>query len=362
MRDPNQFSIDTFYYKELTDLTGAGGWSIDFREKKSYFDDQARKILNVPDDYVPTLKSGYKFYAKEHMELATSLFFDCAQGESFSTRIKMVTFDGDVFWARAKGKPLKDKEGEIIGIRGVFQNIDKVKLYEEQLTQSVQLIEAHNERLFDFAHIISHNLRSQVSNLQMSAALFDDKNLNADQKELLDNFGKIGEGLDETLRHLNKIVGVHHLANKMREEIPIQDVYNRVVQGISNIIRKSRATLYTDFSEVGEIMYLEAYLESIIQNLVTNAIKYKHPDRNPEITIFTYVDDSKKYLVVKDNGQGIDLEKHGKDIFKIYKTFHDNEDALGLGLFLTRNEVEAMGGKITVESTPGKGSKFTVQL
>jgi C4-dicarboxylate-specific signal transduction histidine kinase len=109
-------------------------------------------------------------------------------------------------------------------------------------------------------------------------------------------------------------------------------------------------------------MYIEAYLESILQNLITNALRYKHPDRDPEITVFTYEENGKKYLMVRDNGLGIDLEKHGKDLFKLYKTFHGNKNALGLGLFLTHNEVQAMGGDITVESKVDKGSKFIVTL
>ena len=358
----NYFSMDNFYYRQISELTGAGGWSVDFKNKKSFFDDQAKNILNVPQDYKPTLNTGFNFYAEEHMDKATALFFDCAQGKSFSTHVKMRTYNGEIFWAKAMGRPLKDEEGEIIGIRGVFQNIHEEKLREEQLEQSFRLIEGHNTRLYDFAHIISHNLRSQVGNLQMSAALFDTSNLSPDQGELLENFKKIGDSLDITLKHLNKIVSVHSVASKTRDNVVIQDVYNRVVSGMRQTIMEKKVLLYTDFSEIEEIPYIEAYFESILQNLITNAIRYKHPDRDPEISIYTYEEDGKAHLLVKDNGLGIDLEKHGEELFKLYKTFHGNDDALGLGLFLTRNEVEAMGGVINVESRVGIGSKFIVTL
>jgi signal transduction histidine kinase len=356
------FSMDNFYYRQISELTGAGGWSVDFKNKKSFFDEQARNILNVPKDYKPTLNTGFNFYAEEHMDKATALFFDCAQGKSFSTHVKMRTYDGEIFWAKASGRPLRDNDKEIIGIRGVFQNIHEEKLREEQLEQSFRLIQGHNSRLYDFAHIISHNLRSQVGNLQMSAALFDSSNLSADQNELLQNFTKIGKSLDITLKHLNKIVSVHSVASKTRDSVVIDEVYKRVVAGLSQTIRENKVVMYTDFSEVEEIPYIEAYLESILQNLITNAIRYKHPERDPEISLYTYEENGKVHLLVKDNGLGIDLEKHGEELFKIYKTFHGNDDALGLGLFLTRNEVEAMGGEINVESKVGKGSKFIVTL
>ena len=62
MSATDHFSIDDFYYREISELTEAGGWSIDFENKKSFFDNQARKILNVPENYTPTLKTGYRFY------------------------------------------------------------------------------------------------------------------------------------------------------------------------------------------------------------------------------------------------------------------------------------------------------------
>jgi len=358
----DQFSIDSFYYNEISLLTRAGGWGIDFKNKKSFFDDQTRNILKVPSDYIPSLNIAHKFYAEEHKEKATTLFLECAKGKPFSTQIKMQTYIGEVFWAKAAGSPLKDEEGQIIGIRGIFQNIHKEKLYEEELDQSNRLLQGHNARLFDFAHIISHDLRFHVGNLQMSAALFETSNLNSDQKELFNNFKEIGDSLEATLKHLNKIVSVRSEATKARKSIKIQDVYNGVVSKLAHIIIDKKAVIYTDFSEVEEILYNEKYLENTLRNLITNAIRYKHPDRTPEISLYSYEEDGKTLLLVRDNGVGIDLERHGQEIFKLYKTFNGNTDALGIGLFLTRNEVMAMGGDISVESEVGKGSKFTVTL
>ena len=358
----NPFAIDNFYYEEISNLTQAGGWSVDFVNKKSYFDKQARKILKVPDTYIPTLNQSYLFYAEEHMQKATNLFFACAQGDSFSEEIKMVTYNKEVFWAKAYGKPVKNDKGEVIGIRGVFQSIDQEKKKELQIEASLDIIEGHNKRLYNFAHIVSHNLRSHVSNLQLTTALFDTENLNKDQKELFNNFSEIASNLDITLKHLNEIVTLQTNVNKTKEIVNVEQVYKRVIDSIRQISLQNRVVYYTEFSEVEEFPYVSAYLESILHNLITNAIKYKHPDRDPEINIFTFEENDKKYLVVKDNGIGIDLESYGDQLFQMYKTFHNNEDANGLGLFLTKSQIESLGGKITVESRVGKGSKFTVQL
>lgn len=356
------FKMDDFYYEEISNLTGAGGWSVDFLNKKSFFDTQARRILEVPQDFEPSLKEGYRFYAEEHIELATRLFFECAQGTSFREEIKMVTYTNKIFWAKAHGKPLLNDKKEIIGIRGVFQNIEIEKNREIKLQNWLDIIEGHNKRLYNFAHIVSHNLRSHVSNLQLSTALFDTHNLDQDQKDLFNNFQEIGKSLDITLKHLNEIVTIQTALDKELTVVKFSEVFSRVTTSIKQIIIQSRAVLYTEFSEVEEIEYLPAYMESIMLNLITNAIKYKHPDRDPEISIFTYEEEGKNYLAVKDNGVGIDLEKHGKYMFRMYKTFHSNPDAQGLGLFLTKSQVESLGGKITVESKPDKFTKFTIRL
>ena len=107
-------------------------------------------------------------------------------------------------------------------------------------------------------------------------------------------------------------------------------------------------------------MSVPAYLESIILNLMTNAVKYGHPMRAPKITIEASKEGNGIVLSVTDNGLGIDLDRYGDKIFGMYKTFHNNKDARGLGLYIIKNQIEAMDGYITVESSVNKGSVFKV--
>jgi signal transduction histidine kinase len=109
-----------------------------------------------------------------------------------------------------------------------------------------------------------------------------------------------------------------------------------------------------------KILCIPAYLESIMLNLLTNAIKYSDPNKEAKIVFTTEPNDDFVILNVKDNGLGIDLEKHKDSIFGLYKTFHRNKDARGVGLYLTKNQIENMGGKIEVESTLNFGTTFKV--
>jgi signal transduction histidine kinase len=110
------------------------------------------------------------------------------------------------------------------------------------------------------------------------------------------------------------------------------------------------------------IKYNPAYLESILFNFISNALKYSSDERIPEIHLDAFWEQDRPVLICKDNGLGIDLEKNGAKLFGMYKTFHGNKDAKGIGLFMTRNQVEAMHGKIEVESQLGIGTSFKIYL
>ena len=103
-------------------------------------------------------------------------------------------------------------------------------------------------------------------------------------------------------------------------------------------------------------------MDSILLNLFTNAIKYQDQTRQLKLKISAKREDGYVVLNFKDNGLGIDMERHKDKIFGMYKTFHKHKDAKGIGLFITKNQVEAMEGKISLQSKVGKGSTFTVHL
>ncbi len=130
----------------------------------------------------------------------------------------------------------------------------------------------------------------------------------------------------------------------------------------SGDIIKLEADIRIDNAAWDTIEYSSIYLESILMNLLSNALKYCDPNRKPVIIVRTAVENELKTLAVEDNGLGVDLEECGKDeIFKLHRIFHPEvPGGKGLGLFMTRNQVESMGGSITVDSIPGTGTTFTI--
>jgi signal transduction histidine kinase len=349
-------NFDNFYYKEVAKLTGAGGWSVNFRDKIRFIDPQGQKILNTPEDFKPTSETALDFYALDERKRAQRIFLECSKGVPFSTTMKMLTYDKKEFWARAAGEPLLDENDEIIGIHGVFQDINEEKLKEISLEKSLEVIATQNSRLFNFAHIVSHNLRSHSSNLQLTIELLNSINSEKEEKDLKESLVNISDSLNDTISHLNEIVTVHSKAKDEKREVVFDEVLENVKKSISRSMQDTDAEIFSDFSEVSSIKYIPAYMESIFLNLISNSIKYRKPERKPVIDLFTFTENGKNHLMIKDNGLGIDLSKYGERIFNMYQTFHGNKDSIGIGLFITKNQVEAMGGTISIESTVDVGT------
>jgi signal transduction histidine kinase len=128
-------------------------------------------------------------------------------------------------------------------------------------------------------------------------------------------------------------------------------------------LNQSQAFVCVDIDcEANQLTSIKSYVQSIIHNLISNAIKYKSPVRNPEISVKAWKDTEHTFIEVADNGMGIDLEQYGQQIFGLYKRFTTQSEGKGLGLHMTKAQVESLGGSISVESEADKGTTFRILL
>ncbi|HYV94396.1 MAG TPA: ATP-binding protein [Chitinophagales bacterium] len=108
---------------------------------------------------------------------------------------------------------------------------------------------------------------------------------------------------------------------------------------------------------------MKNYLHSIFYNLISNSLIYRKHDIPPVIKIKSHKLKDTIELLFKDNGMGIDLEKNGNQVFGLYKRFHSkNTDGKGMGLYMVKTQVEALGGKISIESEVNKGTTFKIEF
>jgi len=233
---------------------------------------------------------------------------------------------------------------------------------EKRLKTLVNVTKEQNESLMNFAHIVSHNLRSHSSNMSMLTK-FMAQEKNAGERENIEiMLRKAADSLNETVQHLNEVVLVRTGTLEKMRSISLISTLESVVDTIGALVKEKNAKYEFDISKTHYVNAVPAYLESILLNLFTNSLKYSSPQRVPEIKISSKI--KTEYIEVRfsDNGQGINLDRHGEKIFGMYKTFHRHKDAKGIGLFITKNQIESMYGSIAVESELDVGTTFILNF
>lgn len=263
------------------------------------------------------------------------------------------TKQGQAFWNEIHISPIFDDEGKIIRYIAIETDITQRKVDEDRMRTSLKLTEAQNERLKNFNYIVSHNLQSQAANIKALVSEFVDKD------DMVGNLlDQSASNLMDTLANLSEILQVQKSTALPRQPLNLRKNIEDILTNLHQQIMDSGAEFDVDVAEDVDIPFYPAYYESIFFNLISNAIKYRSPDRPLRVKIsYTEVDGG--YLVkVADNGLGIDMKLNGDKLFGMYKTFHEHPDAKGFGLYITKSQMEALGGAIKAESEVGVGTTF----
>lgn len=278
---------------------------------------------------------------------------------------RFVRKDGSYQWLLWGSAP--DPEAQLIHASAI--DISERKKSEATILDSKSNLEGitlhlqeQNRRLDEFAHIISHNLRAPLNNIQALINLLNDESDITDYKLIFDKLKNVSKNVSQTMNELMDALKVRTQPQVDLTEIRFKELLDKVVQSLEGELIFAGAAVTFDFNEAPVIRYSRPYLESIFQNLLSNAIKYRSPSRKPAIHFKTCMAGEQVVLQVSDNGQGIDLERFGDKLFGLHKTFHEHEEARGVGLFLIKTQIEALGGTISVESEVDKGTTFTIRF
>jgi len=256
--------------------------------------------------------------------------------------------------------PLKGINGETNGLVGITMNISEMKQKEKELRKLISITSLQNKKLVNFAHIVSHNLRSHSANFSMLLDFLTTEENEQERIKIVKMLTDASNKLMETLHNLNEIVAINTESTLDKKSVNLNEGINKVLGDLADVLNKNRATVITEIPKNAQVNVIPNYLESILFHIVTNAIKYKKPDIDPIIRFgLTYIQNY-TVLSIEDNGLGIDMKKFGNKLFGMYKTFHGNQDARGLGLYIVKNKIEAMEGKINAKSQIGVGTTFNL--
>ncbi len=219
-----------------------------------------------------------------------------------------------------------------------------------------------NRQLLEFAHITSHNLRAPASNLKSLIKFYQEENDPNEKALLIAHIETVSSHLNNTLEDLMATLKVKEDTKTDLEYVDFDYTIQKIKEILFIQIRESETEIQTDFRHCHGMISNRIYLESIFLNLISNAIKYSSTNRKPIIKIKAKKKAGRIKLSFQDNGLGIDMTKYGEKIFGLNNTFHQHKDAKGVGLYLTKTQIEAMGGEIFVESEVDQGSIFTLSF
>lgn len=271
--------------------------------------------------------------------------------------------NGEEFWINFSIKPIADETGWFTHWISVERDVTQQKNDELEREQIIAELSQNNIDLKQFSYVTSHNLRAPIANLLGLTSLIDHYKVpNKSLKQILDGIKQSAVAFDDTVKDLTKVLVIKDQTNIIKEQISLVTVVDCVLRQLSISLDENTIKVNYEFEEAPFVVFTSTYLESILLNLFTNAIKYKSPKRKLKINISSSNIDGFVVLKFEDNGIGIDTNKYRDKLFKLYQRFHDNPDGKGLGLYLIKSQIEALGGTISIESKVGKGTTFIMKF
>jgi PAS domain-containing protein len=375
-QDINDFKLEQLKYREAAEqlkravtASKVGTWECHLNEKHSIWDDTCFELHNIDKhNYTGSIHENWKksIYPEDFDNVKSQLikYYKNPSQKSKTLDYRIQLPNNQVKYLKATITFVSEPNSSIYKAVGICYDVTKEKLAEKSLKKYATITGEQNNSLTNFAHMVSHDLRAHSTNLSvLTRLLFDEKN-ESQKEQILTMLKSATDSLNSTVCNLNDVVQSSDKTNieTQLKSVNLLKVLNNVKKNISVLFNKKEAESIFDVSSDLELTVVPAYLDSVLLNLFTNSLNYCSTDRKPIIYVKAKnIEDTVK-IEFSDNGKGIDLNVVGKNIFGMNKTFHRNKDARGVGLYITKNRIEAMGGKISVTSKVNTGTTFTIIL
>jgi len=257
---------------------------------------------------------------------------------------------------------IQDEEDQQVLLQGIGRDETTSYHLEQERTRTMDSLIRRNERLNEFAYMVSHNLRAPLANVQgMAELLIDEIPTSPANQTMLDYFR-------QAIQHLERVIeGMQHALDTQHAEadwqlVSLQELFQHTLEQLKPEIEKAEVTWAVNFQEAPSLHGPWTYLYNTFYNLLSNAIKFRSPVRPLHISVHTQQVEGAFILTIEDNGQGMDLDTIGDRLFRRGERFHPHTEGTGMGLYLVQQQIHRLGGDIQVESTPGQGTKFRLRV
>lgn len=259
------------------------------------------------------------------------------------------------------------KIGEYLGVTtldvtSLMETITKLKSTQTTLKDVNLNLKRKNQELEDFSYVAAHDLRAPLTNMKslLQMVLKSDPT-SADFVPIVEKMQVVTKVMCDKIKALNQVIAIKSNFSEHKEEMIFTDILSAIKLSHSEEIIEGRTIIKEDFSGCPKINYNPVQLESILQNLMSNALKYRHPSRKLNVKITTKLINDKTILTFKDNGLGFKQDLADK-IFLLFKRMHTHVDGLGIGLYIINSIVSQNSGVIEVKSQVNKGTEFRIEL
>ncbi|MBC7914779.1 MAG: PAS domain-containing sensor histidine kinase [Pyrinomonadaceae bacterium] len=283
-------------------------------------------------------------------------------GRQFKYETSYQQQDDSINWYLIKVFSVTDENlclGFVISVVNITER-KRQEIHREKITEDLV---QRNKDFEQFAYIVSHNIRLPVANILGISELLRGESLDVDERTHLQEM--LSESvceLDKIIIDLNTILQLKHEVEEKYQLVNFADLIEQIKSNLHSQLQQENVEIVTHFEELNQTVTLKSYLYSIFYNLIVNSVKFRQDGISPSISIFTKKKGDKIIFRFIDNGLGINLSKHQKDIFKMYKRFHQHIPGKGMGLFIVKTQVQILGGSIDVSSILDIGSDFTIEL
>ncbi|MCF6351868.1 MAG: HAMP domain-containing histidine kinase [Cyclobacteriaceae bacterium] len=250
----------------------------------------------------------------------------------------------------------KVNKGLLFGLeQKVTERTQELELHSQELVK-------HNNELEQFSFTVSHNVRGPIARLLGLTDLFTKLDAN-EQGTIIKQIRATTKTLDTVISDLNEILQIRNNLYSVKEHVNIYEEIGKARQLLSGANREMASLKNIVLHiKVKKIFGVRGYIQSILYNLIGNAFKYKQEGVNLKVKVSTELKGKNVLLKIEDNGRGIDLERFGGKMFKMYSRFNIETKGKGLGLYLVKQQVESMNGSITVKSKINQGTTFSILL
>jgi PAS domain S-box-containing protein len=283
--------------------------------------------------------------------------------QPYDVEYRTVSAEGQVKWIRAIGKAFYKPDGQPMRFDGITVDITDQKLAEQALVRQAQELALSNADLQQFAYVTSHDLQEPLRMIASFTQLLQQR-----------YSGKLDSDADDFIGYITS--GVHRMSQLIRDllafsrvvtpesppatAVEMDGTLHWALMNLELAIKDAGAQVTADPLPV--VMGNQIQLVQLLQNLISNGIKYRRDREPPSIHISAERSDSVWIFAVRDNGIGIDKRYH-RQIFGVFKRLHGREvPGTGIGLSICKKIVEKHEGRIWVESEEGKGSTFYFTL